>query len=87
MTGHRITQHPILPIPEFEEIEFFWEGKPLTGHRGETIAAALFANGIHVFGHHHKDQLSPGYILRQWAVLAVHGHCRWQAVEIMYGTC
>ena len=55
MTFHRITQHPILPIPESEEIEFYWEGNPLTAHKGETIAAALFANGIHVFGHHHKD--------------------------------
>ena len=68
MTGHRITQHPILPIPEFEEIEFFWEGKPLTGHRGETIAAALFANGIHVFGHHHKDNSPLG-------IFCANGQC------------
>lgn len=55
MTDYRIRQHPILPIPEVEEIEFFWEGKPLTARVGETISAALFAHGIRVFGHHHKD--------------------------------
>ncbi len=55
MSEHRITEHPILPIPEFEEIEFYWQDKPLKAHKGETIAAALFANGIHVFGHHPKD--------------------------------
>ena len=27
----------------------------MTGQMGETIASALFANGIHVFGHHYKD--------------------------------
>lgn len=55
MTDHRITEHPILPIPEYEEIEFFWKNQPLKAHKGETIAAALFANGIQVFGHHQKD--------------------------------
>lgn len=55
MTGRRITQHPILPIPDRDEIEFFWKGTPLRAQKGETIAAALFANGFQVFGHHHKD--------------------------------
>lgn len=54
MTGYRIKQHPILPIPEPEMIEFFWQDKPLSADKGETIAA-LFANGIRTFGHHHKD--------------------------------
>ncbi len=68
MTGHRITQHPILPIPQIEEIEFFWEGKSLKAHQGETIAAALFANGIHVFGHHHKDNSPLG-------IFCANGQC------------
>ncbi len=55
MPNFRIKKHPILPVPEFEEIEFTWQGTPLKAKKGETIAAALFANGIHVFGHHHKD--------------------------------
>ena len=55
MTDHRIKEHPILPIPEYEEIVFFWNNEALKAHKGETIAAALFANGVKVFGHHQKD--------------------------------
>lgn len=55
MTDHRIKKHPILPVPERKEFEFYWQGKPLKALEGETIAAALFANGIQVFGHHKKD--------------------------------
>ena len=55
MTDHRIKEHPILPIPGYEEITFYWKNQPLKAHKGETIAAALFANGIQVFGYHHKD--------------------------------
>ena len=55
MTDHRIKEHPILPIPENEEIVFYWKTEALKAHKGETIAAALFANGVQVFGHHQKD--------------------------------
>ncbi len=54
-TEHRITEHPILPIPPGERVEFTWEGRPLTALAGEMISSALFAHGIHVFGHHPKD--------------------------------
>ena len=55
MTDYRIQQHPILPIPERKPLEFFWSDQKLTAYEGETIAAALFANGIRIFGHHHMD--------------------------------
>ncbi len=55
MPDNRITEHPILPIPERKKIIFSWQGQSLTALEGETIASALFANGIKVFGHHHKD--------------------------------
>lgn len=32
----------------------------MAGYDGEMISAALFANGIHVFGHHHKDHSPQG---------------------------
>ncbi|MGB8253276.1 MAG: FAD-dependent oxidoreductase, partial [Anaerolineaceae bacterium] len=35
---------------------------------GETIASALFANGIHVFGHHHKDGSPQG-------IFCANGQC------------
>jgi len=60
MTIHRIAQHPILEIPARTEVSFTWNAKTLAGYDGEMISAALFANGIHVFGHHHKDHSPQG---------------------------
>ncbi|TLN27765.1 FAD-dependent oxidoreductase, partial [bacterium] len=60
MTEYRIRQHPILPIPERDEIEFSWQGQKLSALKGETIASALFAHGIHVFGHHPRDHSPQG---------------------------
>jgi NADPH-dependent 2,4-dienoyl-CoA reductase/sulfur reductase-like enzyme/Fe-S-cluster-containing hydrogenase component 2/bacterioferritin-associated ferredoxin len=55
MAQYRIEKHPILSVPVRKKIEFTWQGNKLIAQEGETIAAALFANGIHIFGHHHKD--------------------------------
>jgi len=55
MTYKRIEWHPILDIPEKEVVDFFWNGKKLSGLKGEMISSALFANNIHIFGHHPKD--------------------------------
>ena len=55
MSSNRIERHPVLPIESREILTFSWEGKKLEARRGETIAAALFANGIRIFGHHPKD--------------------------------
>jgi sarcosine oxidase subunit alpha len=55
MPPNRIESHPIIPIPAQETIEFFWQNQKLTAKNGETISAALIANGIDVFGHHPKD--------------------------------
>ncbi|MFU8825904.1 MAG: FAD-dependent oxidoreductase [Brevefilum sp.] len=55
MPQNRITQHPILPIPAAETIEFSWKNTLLQAQAGETIASALIANGIDIFGHHPND--------------------------------
>ncbi len=55
MSDNRIKEHPILPIPQQKIISFTWQDQELTAREGETIAAALFANDIKIFGHHHKD--------------------------------
>ena len=60
MTEFRIKQHPILPIPERGEIDFYWQEQKLGALNGETIASALFANGIRVFGHHARDHSPQG---------------------------
>ena len=60
MKTKRITKHPILEIPKRQEVEFTWNGKRLNGFEGETIASALMANDVHVFGHHAKDNSPQG---------------------------
>jgi sarcosine oxidase subunit alpha len=68
MPEYRIEKHPILNIPERKNISFFWQGKEITACQGETIASALFANGIHVFGRHHKDGAPQG-------IFCANGQC------------
>lgn len=60
MENYRITEHPILPIPDRKIMQFFWKDTLLNGYEGETIASALFANGIRVFGTHRKDNAPQG---------------------------
>jgi NADPH-dependent 2,4-dienoyl-CoA reductase/sulfur reductase-like enzyme/ferredoxin len=55
MPENRITSHPILPVPESELIQFKWQQQSLEANAGETIASALIANHIDIFGHHPKD--------------------------------
>ena len=68
MAQYRIEKHPILSVPDREEIRFTWQGNEITAKSGETIAAALFANGIHVFGHHQKDHSPLG-------IFCANGQC------------
>jgi len=60
MSEFRLQKHPILPALPAHEIQFYWKDHPLQARLGETIAAALFANGIRVFGHHPKDHSPQG---------------------------
>lgn len=42
----RIEHHPILTFEKNEKIAFLYEGQPLQGYQGDTIASALHAAGI-----------------------------------------
>jgi NADPH-dependent 2,4-dienoyl-CoA reductase/sulfur reductase-like enzyme/Fe-S-cluster-containing hydrogenase component 2/bacterioferritin-associated ferredoxin len=55
MSDYRIKAHPILATPAEPSLAFTWDGKELLAREGETIASALFSNGVRVFGHHPKD--------------------------------
>ena len=68
MGDHRIRKHPILPVPERPEVEFFWQGQAMHAREGETIASALFAHGVRIFGHHHKDGAPQG-------IFCANGQC------------
>jgi NADPH-dependent 2,4-dienoyl-CoA reductase/sulfur reductase-like enzyme/ferredoxin len=65
---HRIDQHPILPIPPRAEVSFTWRGRTLAALEGETMASALFANGVRIFGHHAKDGAAQG-------IFCANGQC------------
>ena len=43
---HRITSHPRLSVEKGPKVSFTFNGKTLYGHEGESLAAALWANGI-----------------------------------------
>ena len=60
MPINRINSHPILEIPETPTIKFSWKNNPILAKDGETIASALVANGIDIFGHHPKDHAPLG---------------------------
>ncbi len=68
MASYRIEQHPILPIEPRASVAFTWQGRELMALAGETIASALFANGIRVFGHHSKDNSPQG-------IFCANGQC------------
>lgn len=65
---HRIKNHPILPTPVYPEFEFTFNDAKLSAREGEVISSALYASGITVFGHHHKDGGAQG-------IYCVNGQC------------
>ncbi|HDQ72968.1 MAG TPA: FAD-dependent oxidoreductase, partial [Chloroflexi bacterium] len=71
MADYRIQEHPILAVEEksaLPSFTFTWQGQPMQGHEGETVASALFANGVRIFGHHHKDGAPQG-------IFCANGQC------------
>ena len=68
MPDFRLKTHPILPLEERERVSFYFGKKKLEGRKGEVISSALFANGIHVFGHHPKDGSAQG-------IFCANGQC------------
>ena len=73
MAEFRIHEHPILPIAPRPACDFFWRNQRFQAVEGETISSALFANGVRVFGHHHKDAAPQG-------IFCANGQCAQCAV-------
>ncbi len=64
----RIDQHPVLaPLPE-PTVSFTFDGMALMARPDEVISSALYAAGIVVFGHHHRDGGAQG-------IFCVNGQC------------
>ena len=68
MADYRICEHPILPVEDQPIFEFTWQGRTMVAREGETIASALFANGVRIFGHHTKDGAPQG-------IFCANGQC------------
>ncbi|MFD1067514.1 (2Fe-2S)-binding protein [Oceanobacillus locisalsi] len=46
----QIIEHPILGEKSNEEVTFYFNNQPLKAKKGQTVAAALMANGIRKLG-------------------------------------
>ncbi len=53
---YKINKHPILEVPEVNEVTFTFNGKTVKGEKGFTIAAALHQSGFPVHSHSLKDR-------------------------------
>ncbi|NLA26300.1 MAG: hypothetical protein GX878_02780, partial [Firmicutes bacterium] len=64
----RIEHHPILPALPPPELQFTYNGAGVSARAGEVISSALYAAGITVFGHHHRDGAAQG-------IFCANGQC------------
>jgi len=68
LINNRLYKHPILPVSDRPLFNFYWHGQELTAREGETIASALFANGVRIFSYHHRDGAPQG-------IFCANGQC------------
>jgi len=68
MTTRRILAHPVLTPPSRAPVQVTWRGQSIEALEGETIAAALVASGVRVFGHHPRDGSPQG-------IFCANGRC------------
>lgn len=61
MEDWRIWEHPILRFDRGGEVTIFFEGRPLKAYENESVAAALYANGIRVFSRSMKYRRPRGF--------------------------
>lgn len=64
----RVQNHPILAPLSPPDTVFSFNGKMIKGRKGEAISSALYAAGIHIFGHHDRDGGAQG-------IYCVNGQC------------
>ncbi|MEW6072396.1 MAG: FAD-dependent oxidoreductase [Planctomycetota bacterium] len=64
----RIENHPVLASLPPATVPFSFDGRALLARPGEVISSALFAAGISIFGHHHRDGGAQG-------IFCVNGQC------------
>ena len=68
MNEHRLPQHPSQVVDPSVDIRFYFDDKVIRTHRGHTIASALYASGVRIFGRSFKYHRPRG-------LLCVSGNC------------
>jgi predicted molibdopterin-dependent oxidoreductase YjgC len=58
---NRIKKHPVLDIEEQKTLTIIVDGKEIAAQNGDSIAAALTANGIRVFRYSRKRHEPRGF--------------------------
>ncbi len=61
LNAQRISSHPIVKFDRGKEATIVLEGKPVKAYENETIAAALYANGVRIFGRSLKYHRPRGF--------------------------
>jgi sarcosine oxidase subunit alpha len=61
MVDWRIYDHPVLEFDRGEEVTIYLDGKPMKAFQNETIAAALYANGLREFSKSIKYRRPRGF--------------------------
>ena len=61
MVDWRIYEHPILEFDRGEEVTIYLDGKPMKAFENETVAAALYANGLREFSKSIKYRRPRGF--------------------------
>ena len=64
----RIHEHPVLPVEAGETVSFYWNGKLLSGRKGEALSSALIAAGVDAFGRNAHDHSPQG-------IFCANGQC------------
>lgn len=61
MSEGRIGQHPVVKFDRGQKVTFYFEGKSVEAYSNETIAAALYANGLRIFSRSMKYHRPRGF--------------------------
>ncbi|MFQ5762193.1 MAG: (2Fe-2S)-binding protein, partial [Candidatus Bathyarchaeia archaeon] len=57
----RIEIHPVLKFDRGQQVTFYFEGKPINAYENETVASALYANGVRIFSRSMKYHRPRGF--------------------------
>lgn len=63
-----LKNHPILEIPDYKTVDFYYENLRYQAMQGAMISSALIANGVYVMGYHPKDHRAQG-------IFCANGQC------------